>query len=705
MDNWVEEGPDAAAGLDLSEEPPEPRPFPDMRPLLALVGAFGLAYYFALIRLVRGGDVFNSYPYISFDGFDWLVEGLAVARWFDGVAIPTLPAARSPGFVSVTFADFQLGADGHLLFAVIAAAVATSLAALVVLARWNRVPRYQAGVLVLVFALSPLGYYRMWVLSDQVAAALLVVAAVSLYPYVTRASRGWLGLATLAAALGGATQLYGLIGFGIAGGWVVAVSLWRRKPDYLLAGALVAAPVITLTLSAAWLGRVPHAQVPDHLSVFGFSFDMLGFYANAWSFAFLPLLPLLGVLFVYRRHEVLASPLLTGYWLTVVVLMLATFFYQFEDFRFTIPTSFMLGVAIIATLPGERPLPRPRQLTAATAALAILLGLVLAPASYWKPRWSDVTLDPSGTYYSRLLLRVQPYDRFKVASLCDSGRVCRDGSIPPSVEGALRARFVLYRDLVNADPVTATGDLFEGAGLFELRDTNDCCAAEISMTLGQAGDRPMAGDWDGGTAVPGADTPGLFRSGVWILGDSAVAAQGYPEFRFGEAGDVPVVGDWDGDGLDTIGVFRDGVWRLRNSNVAGPADVEFQFGEAADVPVSGDWDGDGVDTVGVYRNGRWLLNNANSGGPFDVSLVFGTAFDKPVVGDWNGDGADTIGVFELGLWTLRNSNTPGGPDLQFYYGAPGHIPVTGDWDGDGVDTIGVAGNASRSVRSHFVAPC
>jgi hypothetical protein len=661
-----------------------------MRPLLAVVGAFGLAYYFALVRLVRGGDVFNSYPYVTFDGFDWLVGGLAVARWFDGVPMPTLPAARSPGFVSVTFADFQLGADGHLLFAVIAAAVATSMAALIVLARWSRVPRYQTAVVLLAFAVSPLGFFRMWVLSDQVAAALLVVAAVALYPYVTRGSRWWLGLATLAAGLGGATQIYGLIGFGVAGGWVVAVSLWRRKPDYLLAGALVVAPAITLTLSGAWLARVPHDIVPEHLSVFGLSFDMLPFYANAWSLAFLPLLPLLGVLFVYRRHEVMRSPLVAGYWLTVVVLMVGTFFYQYEDFRFTIPTSFMLGVAIMATLPGERPLPRPRDLMVGTAVLALFFGLVLAPVDYWRPKWTDIALDPSDTYFSQLLFGVEPSDRFEVASLCDSDEVCRAGSIPPNLDALLHARFVLYRDLVNANPSTQIGGFFEGPGLFELRDTNDCCAADVALPLGVAGDRPMAGNWDGRTAEFGTDSPGLFRSGVWILENSVGANQTDLEFQFGEAGDVPVVGDWDGDGFDTVAVFRDGVWKLRNSNSAGPVDVEFRFGEAGDVPVSGDWDGDGVDTVGVYRKGRWLLRNANTGGPADVSVDFGKRSDRPVVGDWDGDGADTIGVFELGLWSLRNSNTPGGPELQFYYGVPGHIPVTGDWNGDGVDTIGVA---------------
>jgi hypothetical protein len=476
----------------------------------------------------------------------------------------------------------------------------------------------------------------------------------------------------------------------------VAVSLWRRKPDYLLAVALVVAPVISLSLSAMWRGRVPHNHVPDHLSVFGLSFDMFGFYANAWSLAFIPLVPLLGVLFVYRRHEVMRSPLVAGYWLTVLLLMVATFFYQFEDFRFTIPTSFMLGVAIMATLPGERPLPRPRDLMVGTAALAILFGLVLAPTSYWVPSWSDVSLDPSDTYFARLLLRVEPYDRFKVASTCDSVQVCRNGSIPPNLDGALRARFVLYRDLVNAEPSTPIGGLLEGAGRFELRDTNDCCAAEITMPLGVAGDRPIAGNWDGRTAEFGTDTPGLFRSGMWILANSVGANRTDLEFRFGEVADVPVVGDWDGDGVDTVGVFRDGVWKLRNSNSAGPVDVEFRFGEAGDLPVSGDWDGDGVDTVGVYRKGRWLLRDANTGGPADVSVDFGRPFDRPVVGDWNRDGADTIGVFELGLWSLRNSNTPGGPDNQFYYGAPGHIPVTGDWNGDGVDSVGVAGNASRS---------
>ena len=528
MDTRVEDGPDAASDqVDSGAGFPQvSRPAPDLRPVVAMLAAFGVAYFLALTRLVRG-DLVNSYPYISADGFDWLVEGFAVARWFDGVAIPELPVARSPGFVSVTFADYQIGAGGSLLFAVISAAVVTSLAVMLLLAWWGRIPRYQAAVVVLVFAVSPLGFSRMWILSDQIATAFLVVAAVALYPYVTRGSRRWLVAATVAAALGGATQIYGLMAFLVVGGWCFAVSVWRRKPDHLLAAALVLAPVTAFVLLELWLGKVPHTGVPLQLGLIGFNFDMLGFYADVWSFAFAPLLPMLGVLVVFRWREVLTSPVLTGYWLAVLALMGSTFFYQFEDFRFTVPTSLMLGVAIMATLPGERPLPRPRELMAATAVLAVFVGLFLAPAVYVKPRWSEMELNPSHTYVARLLT-AEPVDRFSLAVNCQSDRFCADVPLPVRIGDHERALFGIYRYLVNADSSTSVEAYYQEIydGVFEQRNTNDCCEADTSFSHGLPGDRSVAGDWDGlPAAMPpdpkaGTDTPGVFRAGVWLLRNS-----------------------------------------------------------------------------------------------------------------------------------------------------------------------------------------
>lgn len=67
---------------------------------------------------------------------------------------------------------------------------------------------------------------------------------------------------------------------------------------------------------------------------------------------------------------------------------------------------------------------------------------------------------------------------------------------------------------------------------------------------------------------------------------------------FGNAGDLPIAGDWNGDGIDQIGVVRKGTWYLdTNGNrkwdgVAG-GDQMFLFGAMIHTPVVGDWNDDG----------------------------------------------------------------------------------------------------------------
>jgi hypothetical protein len=690
LDADVDDGPKIAPVQPDPQDgsPGAARTQGDLRPLVAALIAFGVAYYFALTRLVRG-DLLNSYPFISADGFDWLTGGLAVARWFDGLAIPELQWARNPGFIAVVFGDFHLGADGAWLFAVISAAVVVSVGAPLLLARWLDVPRYQAATLVLVLAVSPLGFFRMWILADQIASALLVVTAVALYPYLTNGSRKWLLAATVAAAIGGATQLYGLMAFLVVAGWCFAVSVWRREPDLMLALALVLAPVTSFAFLELWRGQVPHAGVAPQFNLIQLNFNMLDFYIDTWSWVFAPLLPLLAALIVYRRHEVRSSPFLTGYWLAVLALMVSTFLYQFEDSRFTIPTSLMLGVAVMATLPGERPLPRPRTLMAIAGVGAVLMGFFLVPASYWKPEWSNMSLDPSRSHVARLI-SAEPRDRLGLADKCGSSRFCIGVALPANLSEYERTSIGLYRYLITADPSQPVEDyavaIFEG--LVHQRNTNDCCLADTSLSYGSAGSVVIAGHWDG--SPPGTDTPGTFKTGLWLLRNSNTDGPADVEIMFGQAGDVPVAGDWNGDGIDTIGVFRDGLWLLRNSNSEGGADLEFLFGETGDVPVVGDWTGDGIDTVGLYRDGRWWLRNSNEPGRAEVEFRFGDETHRPVAGDWDGDGVDSVGIFSKGAWRLRDGLSADSSDFEFYFGTFGDRPLTGDWDGDGVDTIGIS---------------
>jgi hypothetical protein len=217
-----------------------------------------------------------------------------------------------------------------------------------------------------------------------------------------------------------------------------------------------------------------------------------------------------------------------------------------------------------------------------------------------------------------------------------------------------------------------------------LRNSLTTGVADSQFSLGAAGDRVLACDWNG----DGTDTPGIFRDGTWYITDTLGSAN-VRSFAFGSPGDTPVCGDWTGNGKDTVGVWRAGVFLLRNSNSAGAPDIVVAFGNPDDQPAVGDWNGDHVTTVGVYRHGTYFLRNSNTSGPADVVFAYGNDGDRPLVGDWNGDGKDTIGIWRNGALYLKNANTSGVADYVFGYGNPGDAPIIGDWNHNGKDKLGV----------------
>ncbi|HJS20769.1 MAG TPA: Ig-like domain-containing protein [Anaerolineales bacterium] len=226
-----------------------------------------------------------------------------------------------------------------------------------------------------------------------------------------------------------------------------------------------------------------------------------------------------------------------------------------------------------------------------------------------------------------------------------------------------------------------TGVYRPSSGPLFLKNSNTTGVADVSITYGIPGDKPVIGDWDGDGDV----TIGVYRNGSFYLRNSNTPGNADMVFSFGLSGDQPIAGDWDGDGDDTIGVYRPstGQFLLKNSNSAGVAELSFYLGNVGDVGIAGDWDGDGKDTTGVFRpsSGMIFLKNTNVSGFADIALNYGIPGDKHVVGDWDGDGIDTIGVYRNGTFYLRNSNTAGIADIVFHLGIPGDVPIAGNWDG------------------------
>jgi hypothetical protein len=224
------------------------------------------------------------------------------------------------------------------------------------------------------------------------------------------------------------------------------------------------------------------------------------------------------------------------------------------------------------------------------------------------------------------------------------------------------------------------------------------------FAFGLRGSVPVVGDWDGN----GSQTVGVFRAGAWSLAGTLAPAGGWlagalgnphgaVAVSFGEAGDRPLVGDWNGDGTETIGVQRGNRFLLSDRNRSPATTYDFTFGDAGDVAVVGDWDGDGRDSIGVYRSGRWYLRNSNATGAADATVAYGAPDATPVVGDWDSDGRVGIGVYAHGVWRLSNSVTAPSTDISVEYGRPTDRPLVGNWG----STSQLFGSTPPELRGFF----
>ena len=118
---------------------------------------------------------------------------------------------------------------------------------------------------------------------------------------------------------------------------------------------------------------------------------------------------------------------------------------------------------------------------------------------------------------------------------------------------------------------------------------------------------------------------------------------------FGQAGDRPVTGDWNGDGVTDLGVVRGNEWILTLGPVPalGSAPAVWR-----DVTFGGPDRRPGHRRLGRRRHHgarhgegrRWLLAPSVDDLAGATTVSYGSPGDTPVVGDWDGDGADGLGV-------------------------------------------------------------
>jgi hypothetical protein len=192
------------------------------------------------------------------------------------------------------------------------------------------------------------------------------------------------------------------------------------------------------------------------------------------------------------------------------------------------------------------------------------------------------------------------------------------------------------------------------------------CAVDRCVNYGGAGDQPLVGNWGG---PGGFESVGVYRPSEhtfyldyngngWFDGCSIDRC--YSSFVASQAGDRGVAGSWDGSGISSVGVFRNGTWYLdknRNGIYDGcTQDSCPAFGMAGDVPVVGRWNGGFQSNVGVFRGSSWFLDQNGNGiwddCASDVCGSFGGPTDQPFT--WR---SPVAGTQKTALGTLRNDGS------------------------------------------------
>ncbi len=154
----------------------------------------------------------------------------------------------------------------------------------------------------------------------------------------------------------------------------------------------------------------------------------------------------------------------------------------------------------------------------------------------------------------------------------------------------------------------------------------------------------FAGDFNG----DGFDELAFYKDGEWFvdLNGNGMWDDGDIWLKMGDKGDQPVAGDWDGDGKDDVGIFgrkwagddralaaEPGLPDPENRRRVKPKNVPPKVEEAPDEPR-------------LMKQGK--ARGQGRSDLIDHVFRFGSDKDIAVTGDFNGDGISSIGVFREG---------------------------------------------------------
>lgn len=377
---------------------------------------WGFLSYFVLFFLVVhpfllvswGESALSSRLLISPDGFDWVMEGRALAQ---GVAEPW-PVLRNPGMVVLSAIDHFAGGFGYFFALANSLGLAAQWFVLDTVAKYANFSGRAKFLTAASYFLLPIHFISNYVLADTFAVGAVML---SLYLFWFASIRNSPSLAMLAgtvSVVAGSFQLYGLAP--ALAYLTFTLYLWAtrehqtiKKIKPILFASGVAAIAAVLLMRQLWESSIPHGSTPAMLDLLAINLNMTTFYLEVWLFTFSPILLAVITFSSLGRWPLiiknLARPAKSGaalFGLGFLGLGLFSFFYQWPESRFTYTYAGLLTVSVMFLLTRSSKLatelsPDSDKVDTSARTMfsaALLVGLVLTPANLWAPSHAAISI-------------------------------------------------------------------------------------------------------------------------------------------------------------------------------------------------------------------------------------------------------------------------------------------------------------------------
>jgi hypothetical protein len=360
---------------------------------LFFVFLFSVLYFFQFINL-SNGNIVNSYPFITPDGFDWYLEGIYLYKILTtSIPLPQLPVLRPPVFVFINLLDYYFYQSGIILGVIYCLCIPATFIVIDSLIKHSRINGNNYGSfykipLSLAVTFSPLNFIRPYLLADVIACLFALVSVLYCVKYFYFQKNKYLLLFLLFFVLGGLTQLYALIPLLIFFPIMLFLSLDTNRIIRVKAiFGISASLLIYLFLLFLWLRAMPHQSTPNTFLLLKLSMEMFDFYKNIWICFFWPFI-FFALIYIRNNTEFfLKNSIIFSALMVVIFFGVLSFFYQWPESRYT----FYLWPWFLLFFFAKVNIPNLRSVIVLSALL--IINFSMAPANYWQPTWASTSFN------------------------------------------------------------------------------------------------------------------------------------------------------------------------------------------------------------------------------------------------------------------------------------------------------------------------